>query len=63
MNIGSNANEADRVTGLFVLHFKYRRQFRPNEIELTRAMANQAMLALGHQLGRADDAFPAVQGA
>lgn len=37
---------ADKVAGLFVLCFKQRRPFRQDEIELTRAMANQAMLAV-----------------
>ena len=37
---------ADKVAGLFVLSFKHRRAYRPDEIELTRAMANQAMLAI-----------------
>jgi PAS domain S-box-containing protein len=37
---------ADRVAGLFVLCFNQRRAYRPDEIELTRAMANQAMLAI-----------------
>jgi PAS domain S-box-containing protein len=36
---------ADKVAGLFVLCFKRHRVFRPDEMELTRAMANQAMLA------------------
>jgi PAS domain S-box-containing protein len=36
---------AGKVAGLFVLCFKQHRRFRPDEIELTRAMANQAMLA------------------
>lgn len=37
---------ADKVVGLFVLCLKQRRAYRPDEIELTRAMANQAMLAI-----------------
>lgn len=37
---------ADKVTGFFTLHFKQRRRFRQDEIALTRAMANQAMLAI-----------------
>jgi signal transduction histidine kinase len=37
---------ADKVTGFFTLHFKQRRPFRQDEIALTRAMANQAMLAM-----------------
>lgn len=37
---------ADKVTGLFVMCFTQTRLFRHDEIELTRAMANQAMLAI-----------------
>lgn len=37
---------ADKVAGLFVLCFRQRRIYREDEIELTRAMANQAMLAI-----------------
>lgn len=37
---------ADEVAGFFTLHFQQRRPFRQDEIALTRAMANQAMLAL-----------------
>ena len=37
---------ADKVTGFLTLHFNERRQFRQDEIALTLAMANQAMLAM-----------------
>jgi len=37
---------ADEVTGFLTLHFNERRQFRQDEIALTLAMANQAMLAM-----------------
>lgn len=37
---------ANEVTGFFTLHFKQHRRFRQDEIALTRAMANQAMLAM-----------------
>lgn len=37
---------ADKVIGFFTLHFRQRHRFRPDEIALTLAMANQAMLAI-----------------
>ena len=37
---------AGRVAGFFTLHFKRTRTFRQDEIALTRAMANQALLAM-----------------
>ena len=37
---------SSKVTGMFSIRFKQKREIRPEEIELTRAMTHQAMLAL-----------------
>jgi signal transduction histidine kinase len=37
---------SSKVTGMFSMRFKQKREIRPEEIELTRAMTHQAMLAL-----------------